>query len=72
MMQAALATLRRLLCRLVGHNDPITFRPEGVFWCRSAGGYDCVCLRCGWRWESTPEGSAALARSQSDDPRRRS
>jgi hypothetical protein len=62
--------LRRLWCRWFGHDTPITFRPEGAFWCGSAGGYDCICLRCGARWEEYSEhGRAELEASGAKDPR---
>lgn len=35
------------------------FRPRGVYWCVSAGPYDCIC-KCGHRWEYTSQGYKAL------------
>ena len=59
----------RRWCALFGHKEPILFHEDGAYWCDSAGPYDCICLRCGRRWEDTPEGAAALIRSQRTDPR---
>jgi len=64
-----LTWLRRLWCTIAGHHWPMNFRQGGVYWCDSAGPYDCVCTRCGARWEDTPAGALALARSLERDPR---
>ena len=66
----ALGWWKRQWCRLVGHHWPIRFHDAGVFWCQSAGAYDCVCTRCAARWEETPEGTEALIWSEARDPRR--
>ncbi len=58
---------RKIICRIFGHNIPITFRPDGVYWCN--GGYDCICLRCGWRWEESELGAETLRKSKLKDPR---
>ncbi len=55
------------LCWLRHHYRTL-FREEGVYWCWSAGPYDCQC-RCGARWENTTFGAANLAQSQAKDPR---
>lgn len=60
----------KLLCLLFGHKHIMNFHKEGVYWCYSAGGYDCVCERnCGYRWEQTEEGLKVLLKSRERDPR---
>lgn len=63
------ARLKGLWCRIWDHDEPISFHAGGVYWCGSAGPYDCICLRCGSRWEDTPSGQEALIRSMKRDPR---
>lgn len=45
------------------------FRKEGVYWCWSAGAYDCGCERCDFDWSTTIEGLECLTRSRQKDPR---
>lgn len=60
---------KKLWCKLFDHDCPMTFHREGVFYCWSAGSYDCICKRCGWRWENSERGAEALQRSRNKDPR---
>jgi len=61
--------INKIICKIFGHNNPITFTGKGSYWCWSSGGYHCDCLRCGLKWESTQDGAAALLKSQNEDPR---
>jgi hypothetical protein len=60
---------KRLLCRIFDHKPIMFFRKEGVYWCWSAGPYDCGCERCDHNWAQTLEGQEALERSRKRDPR---
>ena len=50
--------LRRLICKIFGHNHYMKFHPAGKYYCFSAGPYDCLCYRCDFDWISTQEGRA--------------
>jgi hypothetical protein len=62
-------TLKRLTCFLFGHIHYMDFVREGIYWCWSAGAYNCLCRRCDFRWETTKYGQAALIKSRTRDPR---
>lgn len=59
----------KIVCFLVGHKSELRFHKNGVYWCHIKGGYDDICGRCGWRWETTKSGLEALKKSQKSDPR---
>jgi hypothetical protein len=60
---------RRLVCRVLGHKHYMVFQDKGLYWCWSAGPFDCRCRRCDFKWEDTPEGQRQLEKSREKDPR---
>lgn len=53
--------LKRILCMILGHKHYLEFRPEGKYFCGSAGPYDCLCRRCDYDWARTEVGRANAA-----------
>lgn len=62
--------IRKILCLVFGHRYRMKFHSTGLYWCWSAGAFDCFCKRCNYSWENTLQGQEALIKSNLKDPRR--